>query len=204
MADSSQSRRSSRKPPVDRRARQATAGDANDSLRKVRGALGRPLAIERRDGQLQIVLVDRRRTAPADQAPLLADIRADLRIRLEDLADTPAARLMRHLGAVSSELERRGWAGVEAMPGSVLGRALVQAEMLASTEASDLLTILIDRLRLLKAAAEVREERQAHSLTLRDGSLLVSEATHEEFEASQLSWDASQLAPFADPADRAK
>ena len=180
-----------RQPLVDRRAPD-TGSDAAGSLRKVKGALGRPMRLERRNGQLHIVLVERRRTAPADQAPLLAKIRADLRARLADLVDTPAARLMRHLGLVSAELDRKGWPGVQALPGSVLDKALVQSEMLASEEPSDLLEIFIDRLRLLKVAAEVREERQSGSLKdLDDAALVVSEATQEEFDASQRSWESS-------------
>ena len=202
MSDPTTPRRRSRKQPmIDRRASPAS-GDGASSLRKVKGALGRPLALERREGQLHIVLVERRRTAPADQGPLLAKIRADLRSRLLDLVDTPAARLMRHLGFVSAELDRRGWKGVEALPGSVLGKALVQAEMLASEEPSDLLTIFIDRLRLLKAAAEVREEHTSRPQGQEDATIVVSEATHEEFEASQRSWEASvhsDLTPLGDP-----
>lgn len=198
MADRTPPRKTSRKQPlIDRRAT-TTPGDSG-SLRKVKGALGRPLGLERREGQLHIVLVERRSTAPADQAPLLAKIRAELRTRLADLIDTPAARLMRHLGFVAVELDRKGWAGVEALPASVVGRAIVQAEMLASEDSSNLLAIFIDRLRLLKAAAEVREERALRLQSLDDATLVVSEATHEEFEESQRSWEASvhaELAPL--------
>lgn len=178
-------------PLFDRRAPD-TGNDTAGSLRKVKGALGRPMRLERRNGQLHIVFVERRRTPLADQAPMLAKVRADLGARLADLVDTPAARLMRHLGLVSAELDRKGWPGVQSLPGSVLDKALEQAEMLASEEPSDLLAIFIERLRLLKVAAEVREERQSGSLKdLNDAALVVSEATQEEFEASQRSWESS-------------
>lgn len=192
-----------KKPLIDRRLAESAAAnapdDASGTLRRVKGVLGRPLGFERKDGQLRVVLVERRRTAPADQAPMLARIRAELRERLEDLADTPAEHLMRHLGFVGAELERKGWSGVEALPGSVLCKALVQAEMLASSDSSDLLTIFVERLRLLKVAAEVREERASRLAGLDDTSLVVSESTHEEFEASQRSW-ADSLAAAMDGA----
>lgn len=196
---------SRKQPPIDRRLAASPAGnatgDAPGTLRKVKGALGRPLGLERKGGQLRVVLVERRRTAPADQAPMLARIRAELRERLEDLADTPAEHLMRHLGFVGAELERRGWSGVEALPGSVLGKALVQAEMLASGNPSELLTIFVERLRLLKVAAEVREERASRLAGLDDASLVVSESTHEDFEASLRSWADSLAADMGGARD---
>jgi hypothetical protein len=187
MADRPSSRK---KPFVERRASsRGQADDAAVALRRVRGALDRPLGLERKDGQLRVVFVERRRTLPADQPPMLAKIRADLRCRLADLADTPAERLMRHLAFVGTELARRGWSGVETLPASVLGKAVVQAEMLSSESPSEPLTVFVERLRLLKVAAEVREERMSDDRRqLDDATLVVSEATQEEFEASQRSW----------------
>lgn len=187
MADRPSSRK---KPFAERRiTARAHSDDAALALRRVKGALDRPLGIERKDGQLRVVFVERRRTLLADQPPMLAKIRADLRCRLADLADTPAERLMRHLAFVGTELARRGWAGVETLPASVLGRAVVQAEMLSGESPSEPLTVFVDRLRLLKVASEVREERMsADRRELDDATLVVSEATQEEFEASQRSW----------------
>lgn len=189
------------KPFVERRATShAHPDDAGDALRRVKGALDRPLGLERKDGQLRVVFVERRRTLPADQPPMLARIRTDLRCRLADLADTPAERLMRHLAFVGTELARRGWSGVETLPASVLGRAVVQAEMLCGESPSEPLTVFLERLRLLKVAAEVREERMAADRReLDDATLVVSEATQEEFEASQRSWADSIAAGLADP-----
>jgi hypothetical protein len=187
------------KPFVERRASShAQADDAAVALRKVKGALDRPLGLERKDGQLRVVFVERRRTLPADQPPTLARIRTDLNCRLADLADTPAERLMRHLAFVGTELARRGWSGVETLPASVLGKAVVQAEMLLGESPSEPLTVFIERLRLIKAAAEVREERMsADRRELDDAMLVVSEATQEEFEASQRSWADSLAADLA-------
>lgn len=187
-----------RKQTVERRSSNAVAGDdSSAALRKVKGALQRPLGLARKDGQLRLVLVERRRTPPADQPPVLARIVADLRERLEDLIDTPAERLMRHLGLVAGELERKGWGRVAALPASVLGRALTQAEMLASEAPGDLLATFVERLRQLEAAAARREELQStHQRPFDDATLVVSEATHEEFEASRLSWaDSLSAAP---------
>jgi hypothetical protein len=206
MSDRPSSRKASRRQPfVDRRvaSRAAAPDDAADTLRKVKGALGRPLGIERKDGHVRVVLVERRRTPPADQPPMLARICRDLRGRLVDLADSPAERLMRHVAFVGTELARKGWSGVEALPASVLAKALVQAEMLASEEPSEPLSIFIDRLRLLKAGAEVREERMTTDRReLDDATLVVSEATHEEFEASQRIWADSLAADLANESSR--
>ncbi|HRI18538.1 MAG TPA: hypothetical protein PL196_08460 [Burkholderiaceae bacterium] len=169
--------------------------DPAGTLRKVKDALKRPIGLERRGGQLRVVLVERRHTAPADQPPVLARILVDIRERLEDLIDTPAERLMRHIGLVAGELERHGWSRVGALPASVLGRALTQADMLSSEAPSEHLNIFIERLRQLEAAAAQREERMStRQRQLDDTKLVVEEATFEEFEASQRIWEDSLTA----------
>lgn len=196
MADRPTSSR--KKPFVERRVTQGPSDDAAVTLRRVKGALDRPLGLERKDGQLRVVFVERRHTLPADQPPMLSRIRNDLRCRLADLADTPAERLMRHLAFVGAEFARRGWSGVETLPASVLGRAVMQAEMLCSESPSEPLTLFVERVRLLKVAAEVREERMAADRReLDDATAIVSEATQEDFEASQRSWSDSLAADLA-------
>ena len=61
--------------------------------------------------------------------------------------------------------------------------------MLHDQEASNLLARMIDRLRVLLVAAELRGERAARLQGEAAGQQLeVSEATHEEFEAMERSW----------------
>jgi len=176
-----------RRPAVERRAPRGKPG----SLSWLRGLMGRPLALERRGGRLQMGLVERRRNTDDVESRALDALRQELQTRLMAHDMTHAARVMRHLAFVHDELGRHGWAGVARLPAQALGKAQVQAEMLHGRQASPLLAELVDRLRLLKAAAEVREEAQALRAT---GSLAdpldleVSETTQEEFEETERSW----------------
>ena len=69
---------------------------------------------------------------------------------------------------------------------------LLQAEMLHGREKSPLLAQMAERLRMLKAAAEVREERQdrrTREPIAKD--VEVSETTHEDFAETERSWNGS-------------
>lgn len=170
----------------DRRTPAGTHQDPAPTLRKLKGALGRPLAIERRDGQLRLVLVERRRAA--QDHPLQARMAMALRAHLARSAGS--ARHCAQLGMVSAQLADQGWPGVAKLPASVLSRAVAQAEVLAREEFSELLSAFIDRLRLVRADAEAREERRpARRLAPDASSMFVAEATQEEFEALQRSWE---------------
>ena len=68
-------------PLEDRRAAPGSKGPAS-SLRWVKGALGRPLGLERRGSQLHVVLVDRRRKPAAEQPLSISHMRAELQVRL--------------------------------------------------------------------------------------------------------------------------
>jgi hypothetical protein len=168
--------------------RRAPAGK-KDALRLLKGALGRPIALERRDGSLRVVLVERRRPASAGDVPSVAQLCEELSARLLAHGPDYAARSMRDLVRVHDALDRRGWAGVAALPGQVLVDALAQAEMLASDEPSASLAIIIEGLRPLQSAAELRDERDSRLQDLRVGeNLEVSESSHAEFDDFQRSW----------------
>jgi len=178
-----------RKIPVKDRRVAAGVGAAHNPLRQLKGLLGRPLGLERRGSQLHVVLVDRRRAPPADQQPSLSQLQAELRQQLLIQEHSEAAHLMRHLAFVHDELGRRGWPGVAALPGQILGKALVQAEMLANEEPSPSLQMIIDRLRLLQVEAARRDERALLLAQLETRpEVEVSEATHEEYEELERSW----------------
>ena len=126
MASSSPSRKGSRQMPLkDRRA--APDGKGGGSLRKLKGLLGRPIGLERRDGKLHVVLTERRRQRPADEPPSLSQLCAELSARL--LAhETSEVQTMRHLILVHDALERtgldrhRGHVGAGAGEGDRAGR----------------------------------------------------------------------------------
>ena len=188
MASSSPSRKgSSRNTPLkDRRA----APDApENSLRKFKGMLNRPLGVERRDGKLQVVLTERRRTRPADEKPSIALLCAELSARLLAHEANEAAQTMRHLILVHDALERKGWIGIEGMSSLVLARAIEQAMMLAREEPSPHMDMLIEGLRPLNAAATLREQREArvHEMRLGD-NVEVSESDYADFEDAEQDW----------------
>lgn len=186
MASSPPDRRSPRKKPmVDRRAPPGAPG----SLQWVKSILGRPLGVERRGLGVHVVLVDRRRNPSPHQPPTLPQVCSELRARMLAHGDERATQVMRHLVHVHDELGRQGWPAVEALPARVLGLALVQAEMLASEGTSRPLAHLVDRLRVLRVAAELREERQVRSREIGTGTTVdVSESTPEAFEEIERSW----------------
>jgi len=185
-------------PPAPKRARSATIEDrrapegavgTGAKLNKLKGALRRPIAIERRGSQLHVVLVDRRR-APSEDAPQpLKQVCAELRARLLAHEAGHAAELMQQLVLVHDVLAQRGWRGVEGLGSRVLARALSQAEWLARDEASPALTTVVERLRIAQVAAQLREERRANRPLGDDGQPLeITEATAEEFDQLERSW----------------
>lgn len=144
--------------PPERRA-SAKARGPSRLLLLLKNLWARPLGLQRQGRGLKLVLVERRRPPSPDEPPKLALIRSELRERLLGHKHVHAAQVMRHLALVHDEIGRAGWPGVEVLPGSVLGLAMVQAEMLASEAPSRVMTYVIERLRIFKVAADVREER---------------------------------------------
>jgi hypothetical protein len=143
----------------DRRA-PASAKGLDVTLRKIKGALGRPLALQNREGRLHVVLVDRRR-APRDAPPSLDQIRADLRTRLLVQQHELAVQVLRPLVQVHEHLCEGGWEAVGKLPADLLSKALQQALMLQRDDPSPALGTVIERLRIFKAAAEVEADRLA-------------------------------------------
>ena len=224
MSDDEDRRKPLRKKPLeDRRLPRGAPG----SMRWLKGLLGRPLELQRRGGQLHVTLADRRRSPERVRADELEQVREELRARLLSQDLEHAARVMRHLVFVHDALGNQGWAGLETLPSPLLGKALVQAQMLVSQSASDRLTLLIGRLRVAKVTAELREQRQPrehgdppdprdprdppdppdpHGLQVAAPGIAsaaaveVSETTHAEFEAMQRRWVAT-LSPEPTPQD---
>ena len=175
-------------PPKDRRA-PATADGKTSLVRKLKGILGRPIALERRDGRLQVALAERRRAMPADQAPSPQQLREELRAHL--LAHDPdhVDKAMRALLLVHEALGHKGWSGVAALPAGVLAQALAQAEYLAGGESSLQMETVIEGLRPLQGAATLRDERKLREQDFKVGeNVEVSESNFDAFDHLEQSW----------------
>jgi len=180
------------RPEKDRRAAPGSA----PALSRLKGALGRPIGLERRDGGLHVVLVDRRRR-PAHP---LADLCEELGARVLDQQDNAGTPSMNELVGVHDALERRGWDGVAPLSASTLKRALLQAELLTAQDTTPTLSAMVDKLRMLHAAAEARDDRLTRRTMAISEHADISESTHEEFEAASRMWAESMTAPAPLPA----
>jgi hypothetical protein len=172
----------------DRRAAPDAKG-TSDPVRRLKNVLGRPLGLQRRDGQLHVVLVERRTAPQADRTPSPAQLRDELSACLLAHGPDHAAQVMRHLLLVHDALGRKGWSGVGALPAPVLADALGQAETLAREDPSPALVTIVEHLRRLQHAADLRDERESRMQDFKVGKNLdVSESTHAEFEELERSW----------------
>jgi hypothetical protein len=161
------------------------------SLRWVREVLGRSIRLEQRRNQLHVTLVDPKRGPAAEQPlTLLMRQRAELGARL--LVHDPATQTVRNLFAVYDELDSLGWAGIAALPPSVVSRALTEAEILSTDEPSSLLTTIIEGLRELTVAADLLAANRAHEAQEREWDRPqapeVSETNYDEYELMERSW----------------
>jgi hypothetical protein len=162
--------------------------------------------------------VDRRRSPEVIQAESMARLREELRLRLLSLDHEHAATAMRHLVFVHDVLGRQGWPGLQALNSRVLRRAGQQLQLLVEREPSARLVRFIDKLRLLQAGAEAREERlqaaarargeevdspvngmAASTLLPPAEAIEVSEVSVEEFDESQRVWEATAPAELDTP-----
>jgi hypothetical protein len=190
-------------PLEERRSAFARKGSGNQ-LKKLKGALGRPVTLQWRDGQPHVALVERRRTPFLDRAQ--AHLCDELRARLLALEARETSKLLRNLVAVHDAMRSRGWDGVARLSATVLSKAAMQAEMLAGEDESPEMTELAVELRKLHAAAAAREEAIAPAAAPEDndaldsGKVEVREASFNEFEELERSWVRtmpSDLAPLS-------
>ena len=176
--------------------RAPAAKETRRSLSWVREVLTRSIGLQQRRNQLHVVLIEPKRgTGVVPPSDLLLQQRAELGARL--LVHDPATQTVRHLFLVHDALDEGGWTAVDAMPRPVLGRALAEAEMMASQEASPLMAGIIATLGEMVATADRQAERAAlvqaeRALLRRDWEKPavpeVSEASHEEYELMERSW----------------
>jgi hypothetical protein len=186
-------------PLKERRAGLQGKATANP-LSRLKRVLGRPIALEWRDGQPHVVLVERRSAARGDRSQ--AHLCAELRARLLAQGADETSKLLRYLVVVHDTLTRKGWEGVGALPATVLAKAVRQADMLASEDPSPALTQLAEHLRLQHAAAVARNQPSAtpgDADVNAPNRVEVTEASYKEFEDLERSWTRtmpSDLAPL--------
>jgi hypothetical protein len=190
-------------PLKERRAGLQGQGAANP-LKRLKGALGRPVALEWRGGQPHVVLLERR-SGGARLGRSQAHLCAELRARLLAQGASETSKLLRYLVIVHDTLTRKGWEGVGALPVAVLAKAIRQVDMLAGEDPSPALTELAEQLRLHHAAAAARAQaKQAHGAPEDDDAhapnrIEVTEGSYKEFEELERSWKRtmpSDLAPL--------
>jgi hypothetical protein len=181
-----------RSGPAKVRKERRAPRSAPGSTRWLKGLLARPIALERRDGQLHLALVERRRPPEVIDQQRREVLRDDVRVLLLNRRADHEVAVMRHLMLALDVLVERGWDGLGAMASGVLRKALMQAQLLHSQESTPALEYLIERLRLLHVAAGLREDRKrgVPSPDFSDHAE-VSEVTHEEFEERQRDWDST-------------
>jgi hypothetical protein len=157
---------SSGAPLKDRR----TAADAPaGALRKLKGAMSRPIEVSRRGGKLAVALVERRRERSPHHTPEVELLCAELAARLA-ISEAEAQPTPRQLVMVHDALERSGWPGLEGFSSAVLGEAMKQAREWLHEQSSPHLDRLIDGLRPLRHAAAQREALQARAAERDDDS----------------------------------
>lgn len=170
-------------------SRKPAAKDPSDSRAGswVRDLLHRPLKLERRDGQIHVVLGEKPPGPPP--APSSGEALRQGHAQLRDLLRRhPEARhLMRHLGYVEQMIGRFGSRALKReIPVPVLTKALQQLDLLARDEPSEPIAEL--RARIAAAIAARPVEVQDRETETRPGSLEVTEASHSLFDEMERSW----------------
>jgi len=173
--------------------RTKTTRMAARSLRWVKDVLSRSMRLEHKRSDGAATSAEKGH-GPADDpgTTLLLEQRADLGARL--LVHDPATQLVRNLFVIHDELGKRGWAGVEALPLILVGRALTEAEILHLQEPSSLLTTIVETLRSIKITAEARAAQAVQETLEREWAREqpaipeVSETNYDEYELMERSW----------------
>lgn len=165
------------------------------SLRRLKGALGRPMKLERQGADLKLVLVERRRARPADAPPSDEQMCEELSARLLAHGPEHAATVLRALVTVHDALDRKGWNGVATLPNPVLAKALALAGAMARDEPSPGMDAFIQRLLPLQAAARARDARGAVRRGVDVGEAReIPESGFAEFDDAQRAWAGTEPA----------
>ena len=183
---------------LEERRRSGPRGQAAaNPLKRLKGALSRPVTLEWRKGQPHVALVERRKNPRLDRsdAHLCSELCACLLMH-----GTDETKLLDCLVTVHDVLSGKGWQGVGALPAAVLAKAIQQAEMLAAEEPLPALAQLATQLGGLHTSAVAREEASKAERSLDGKSRVeVSETSFNEFEEAERNWTRtmpSDLAPL--------
>jgi hypothetical protein len=183
------------RPRAERRSPRGKPG----SLRWLRSLLGRPVALEQRNGKLHITLQERRRPPEVIQAQERAALCEELRLRLLEHGEHHVA-VLRPLLAVHEALSRHGWERVGHLPSALLAKAHLQLLMLIGREASGALSGMAEHLRLLQAAAEAREDRNRRDGVRDDDQLVVVEEVEASvYEEADRAWVVTESPARVEP-----
>ncbi|MEO7116541.1 MAG: hypothetical protein ABIZ18_11855 [Caldimonas sp.] len=170
-------------PRFDSQAAPARRG----SLRWVRDVLGRSLRLEQPRQAADPAVGE---SGADTKLSHVMQQRAELGARL--LVHDPATQVVRHLFIVHDELRNGGWPAVEVLPAAVIGRAVVEAEILASEEPSPLLATIIDALRRIKVTVDAVATRKSHQALEAEWEIPkmpeVSDTNFDEYELMERSW----------------
>ena len=152
--------------------------------------------LEKRGLSLHVVLKERRRRPGEIRAEAMTRLLFELELHLVEVESPTARGALRHLATVHDALLRKGWAGVAHLPSNTLARAVVQAQMISSRDATSRLRNFIEHLRQLQVAAEVREDRLHHAppMVNAEGAVEVRDTSAEEFDASVREWVGREVA----------
>lgn len=169
--------------------RKPTNREASDSRPGawMRDLLKRPLKLERRDGQIHVVLGEKPPEPPPPPSSGEALRRGHAELRALLRRHPEARHLMRHLAYVEQMIGRFGSRALKReIPVPVLAKSLQQLELLARDEPSEPIADL--RARIAAAIAARPVEVQDSETETRPGSLEVTEASHSLFDEMERSW----------------
>lgn len=163
---------------------------ATDASRPAKGSwsdlLKRPLKLERRDGQIHVVLGDKPAGPPPPPSAGQALRHGHDALRGLLRRHPEARHLMRHLGYVEQMINRFGSRALKReVPVPVLAKALEQLDLLARGEPSAPIADLRAR---IAAAVENRRAAQDKDSETHPASLEVTEASHSLFDEMERSW----------------
>jgi hypothetical protein len=164
----------------------------------VRDLLKRPLKLERRDGQVHVVLGEKapEKAKPAAE-PTAGEVlrrgHEELRALLRRHPET--RHLMRHLGFIEQELARSGSRALKRdIPVPVLRKGVEQLDLLMRGEPSVALADLRTR---IDAAAQARERTDDDDAATRPGAVDISEASQSLFDEMERSWTGQTRADWS-------
>lgn len=207
-APPAQAKRAASQRSTERRKERRAPESGPGTLRWVKGLLGRPVRLERRDGGVHLALVERRRSPEIIEAEERERLCARLRRRLREHAEVHPVPL-RLLVGLHNTLLRGGWPAVEQLSSATLAKLRVQFALLMEGVPPNTLSGMAQRLQLLQAAAEAREDRAARlgradvprelddTLDFKSATLVIEEGNDSEYALLARAWEDTEAVEIA-------